>query len=142
MICHTRPRQVDKVLESLEILWCVVIRLLTTLADVVGSLRSFRFFSQCTLLSRTTTVHEREMRNDSLRNVLCWQRWGWRVLFWGRGGGSIRANTECIFEVLLQKSDHVERFVDYASKPRLMQRFNERLSEYKQCVAFCLSLSA
>jgi hypothetical protein len=60
----------------------------------------------------------------------------------GTGGGSIRANTECIFEVLLQKSDHVERFVDYASKPRLMQRFNERLSEYKQCVAFFVCLSA
>ena len=46
--------------------------------------------------------------------------------------GILWANTEVIFEVLLQKSDHVERFVDYASKPRAVARFHERMSEYKQ----------
>ena len=39
---------------------------------------------------------------------------------------------EVIFEVLLQKSDHVERFVDYARNPRAISRFHERMSEYKQ----------
>jgi len=41
------------------------------------------------------------------------------------------AQTEVILEVLLQKSEHVERFVSYSHKPRLKDRFVERLAEYR-----------
>ncbi|TFJ80248.1 hypothetical protein NSK_008391 [Nannochloropsis salina CCMP1776] len=41
------------------------------------------------------------------------------------------AQTEVILEVLLQKSEHVERFVAYSHKPRLKDRFLERLDEYR-----------
>lgn len=42
------------------------------------------------------------------------------------------AQTEVILDVLLQKSDHVERFVEFAHKPRLLTRFRQRMSEYKR----------
>lgn len=38
---------------------------------------------------------------------------------------------QVIFDVLLRKGDLVEKFVAFANKPRLMQRFTERLAEYK-----------
>lgn len=41
------------------------------------------------------------------------------------------AQTEVILDVLLQKSDHVERFVEFAHKPRLLTRFRQRMGEYK-----------
>ena len=37
-----------------------------------------------------------------------------------------------IFDVLLRKGDLVEKFVAFANKPRLLQRFKERLADYKQ----------
>ncbi|CAM9502019.1 unnamed protein product [Laminaria digitata] len=46
------------------------------------------------------------------------------ALFW--------ANSEVIFDVLLRKGDLVEKFVAFASKPRLLQRFKERLADYKR----------
>ncbi|CAM9213000.1 unnamed protein product [Phaeothamnion confervicola] len=46
------------------------------------------------------------------------------ALFW--------ANTEVIFDVLLRKGDLVEKFVQYAAKPRLLMRFQERMNEYKK----------
>ncbi|CAM9223814.1 unnamed protein product [Chrysoparadoxa australica] len=45
------------------------------------------------------------------------------ALFW--------ANTEVIFDVLLQKAETVEQFVRYAHKPRLLQRFDDRLTDYQ-----------
>lgn len=42
------------------------------------------------------------------------------------------AHTEVILEVLLQKSEHVERFVEFAHKPRLLSRFKQRMDEYKK----------
>lgn len=42
------------------------------------------------------------------------------------------AQTEVILDVLLQKSDHVERFVEFAHKPRLLSRFRQRMGEYKR----------
>ena len=36
-----------------------------------------------------------------------------------------------ILDVLLQKSEHVERFVEYSHKPRLHTRFQQRLGEYR-----------
>ncbi|CAB1117160.1 unnamed protein product [Ectocarpus sp. CCAP 1310/34] len=46
------------------------------------------------------------------------------ALFW--------ANSEVIFDVLLRKGDLVEKFVTFANKPRLLQRFRERLADYKR----------
>ncbi|CAM9293619.1 unnamed protein product [Discosporangium mesarthrocarpum] len=46
------------------------------------------------------------------------------ALFW--------ANSEVIFQVLLRKGDLVEKFVKFANKPRLLQRFQERMADYKQ----------
>ncbi|CAM9598601.1 unnamed protein product [Ectocarpus sp. 13 AM-2016] len=46
------------------------------------------------------------------------------ALFW--------ANSEVIFDVLLRKGDLVEKFVAFANKPRLLQRFRERLADYKR----------
>uniref|UniRef100_A0A7S1UJ38 Protein kinase domain-containing protein n=1 Tax=Phaeomonas parva TaxID=124430 RepID=A0A7S1UJ38_9STRA len=40
------------------------------------------------------------------------------------------SSTEVIFDTLLQRSDHVERFIKFAHKPRLALRFQERLQEY------------
>jgi hypothetical protein len=42
------------------------------------------------------------------------------------------ANTEVVLEVLTKKGQHVEQFIGFASKPRLMARFMERLEEYKR----------
>lgn len=39
---------------------------------------------------------------------------------------------QVIFEVLLRKGDLVEKFVAFASKPRLLHRFRERLADYKR----------
>lgn len=39
---------------------------------------------------------------------------------------------QVIFDVLLRKSDLVEKFVAFANKPRLLQRFKERLADYKR----------
>jgi len=49
------------------------------------------------------------------------------------------AHTEVILEVLLQKSEHVERFVEFAHKPRLLHRFQQRMGEYR---AFWTSIQA
>lgn len=46
------------------------------------------------------------------------------ALFW--------ANTEVVLEVLTKKGQHVEQFIGFASKPRLLARFKERLEEYKR----------
>ena len=39
---------------------------------------------------------------------------------------------QVIFDVLLRKADLVEKFVAFAIKPRLLQRFRERLADYKR----------
>lgn len=39
---------------------------------------------------------------------------------------------QVIFDVLLRKGDLVEKFVAFANKPRLLQRFRERLADYKR----------
>lgn len=39
---------------------------------------------------------------------------------------------QVIFDVLLRKADLVEKFVAFANKPRLLQRFRERLADYKR----------
>lgn len=49
---------------------------------------------------------------------------------------------QVIFDVLLRKSDLVEKFVAFANNPRLLQRFRERLAEYERYwegvqVGFC-----
>ncbi|CAM9477203.1 unnamed protein product [Choristocarpus tenellus] len=61
------------------------------------------------------------------------------ALFW--------ANSEVIFQVLLRKGDLVEKFVEFANKPRLLQRFKERMIDYQRfwegvqvclCVCVCV----
>jgi DNA-binding LacI/PurR family transcriptional regulator len=42
------------------------------------------------------------------------------------------ANTEVILDLLTKKGQHVEQFIGFASKPRLMARFRERMEEYKR----------
>lgn len=42
------------------------------------------------------------------------------------------ANTEVILDVLTKKGQHVEHFIGFASKPRLLARFKERMEEYKR----------
>lgn len=54
-----------------------------------------------------------------------------------------RALLQVIFDVLLRKGDLVEKFVAFANKPRLLQRFRERLADYKRFwegVQVCVSL--
>ena len=46
------------------------------------------------------------------------------------------SNTEVIFDMLLQKSDHIEQFLDFAKDSAapervLMDRFEVRLAEYR-----------
>ena len=45
------------------------------------------------------------------------------VYFW--------ANIAVILDLSLKKSDHVEKFVEYANNPKLRARFLDRISEYK-----------
>eukprot|EP00601_Ochromonadales_sp_CCMP2298_P027966 CAMPEP_0173274590 /NCGR_PEP_ID=MMETSP1143-20121109/2522_1 /TAXON_ID=483371 /ORGANISM="non described non described, Strain CCMP2298" /LENGTH=901 /DNA_ID=CAMNT_0014211413 /DNA_START=111 /DNA_END=2812 /DNA_ORIENTATION=+ len=42
------------------------------------------------------------------------------------------ANTEVVLDLLTKKGRHVEQFIGFANKPRLMARFRERLEEYKR----------
>lgn len=42
------------------------------------------------------------------------------------------ANTEVVLDLLTKKGQHVEQFIGFASKPRLMARFRERMEEYKR----------
>lgn len=42
------------------------------------------------------------------------------------------ANTEVVLDVLTKKGQHVEQFIGFATKPRLMSRFRDRLEEYKR----------
>ena len=42
------------------------------------------------------------------------------------------ANTEVVLDVITKKGQHVEQFIGFATKPRLMARFRERLEEYKR----------
>lgn len=42
------------------------------------------------------------------------------------------ANTEVVLDLLTKKGQHVEQFIGFASKPRLMARFKERMEEYKR----------
>jgi len=44
---------------------------------------------------------------------------------------SFWANTKVILDVMLLKADHVEKFVKFSSKPKLYERFFQRLTEYK-----------
>jgi len=41
------------------------------------------------------------------------------------------ANTETVLDLLTKKGQHVEQFIEFASKPRLMTRFKDRMDEYK-----------
>ena len=42
------------------------------------------------------------------------------------------ANTEVVLDVLTKKGQHVEQFIGFATKPKLLARFKERLEEYKR----------
>lgn len=42
------------------------------------------------------------------------------------------ANTEVVLDLLTQKGQHVEQFIAFSAKPRLMARFKERMEEYKR----------
>ena len=42
------------------------------------------------------------------------------------------ANTETVLDLLTKKGQHVEQFIEFASKPRLMTRFKDRMDEYKR----------
>jgi hypothetical protein len=46
--------------------------------------------------------------------------------------GVFWANTEVVLDLLTKKGQHAEQFIGFASKPRLMARFLERLEEYKR----------
>lgn len=42
------------------------------------------------------------------------------------------ANTEVVLDLLSKKGEHVEQFIGFATKPKLMARFLERMEEYKR----------
>jgi hypothetical protein len=42
------------------------------------------------------------------------------------------ANTDVVLDVLTKKGQHIEQFINFAHKPRLMARFRERMEEYKR----------
>ena len=42
------------------------------------------------------------------------------------------ANTEVVLGLLTKKGQHVEQFIGFATKPRLLARFKERMEEYKR----------
>lgn len=46
--------------------------------------------------------------------------------------GVFWANTEVVLDLLTKKGMHVEQFLGFASKPKLMARFKERIEEYKR----------
>jgi hypothetical protein len=46
--------------------------------------------------------------------------------------GVFWANTEVVLDLLTKKGQHAEQFIGFATKPRLMARFLERLEEYKR----------
>lgn len=46
--------------------------------------------------------------------------------------GIFWANTEVVLDLLTKKGQHVEQFIGFSSKPRLMARFRERMDEYKR----------
>jgi len=46
--------------------------------------------------------------------------------------GVFWANTEVVLDLLTKKGQHVEQFIGFSSKPRLMARFKERMEEYKR----------
>merc|ERR1719258_469222 len=41
-------------------------------------------------------------------------------------------STEVVFDTLLQKSEHIEKFLEFAREPQLLGRFRQRLAEYKR----------
>jgi hypothetical protein len=45
--------------------------------------------------------------------------------------GMFWANTEVVLDLLTKKGQHVEHFIGFANKPKLMARFRERMEEYK-----------
>ncbi len=42
------------------------------------------------------------------------------------------ANTEVVLDLLTKKGRHVEQFIGFATKPKLLARFRERIEEYKR----------
>ena len=46
--------------------------------------------------------------------------------------GVFWANTEVVLDLLTKKGQHVEQFIGFATKPKLMARFKERIEEYKR----------
>jgi hypothetical protein len=42
------------------------------------------------------------------------------------------ANTEVVLDLLTKKGQHVEQFIGFSTKPKLMARFRERIEEYKR----------
>eukprot|EP01038_Epipyxis_sp_PR26KG_P008663 gene8663-11706_t len=42
------------------------------------------------------------------------------------------ANTEVVLDLLTKKGQHVEQFIGFSQKPKLMARFKERMEEYKR----------
>jgi 7-keto-8-aminopelargonate synthetase-like enzyme len=41
------------------------------------------------------------------------------------------ANTETVLEVLTMKGKHAEKFVSFSRNPKLMEKFQTRIDEYK-----------
>jgi hypothetical protein len=46
--------------------------------------------------------------------------------------GIFWAHTELVLDSLTKKGQHVEQFIGFSQKPRLMARFRERIEEYKR----------
>jgi hypothetical protein len=42
------------------------------------------------------------------------------------------ASTEVVLDMLTKKGEHVEKFIAFAHKPRLLKRFQERLEDYRR----------
>ena len=42
------------------------------------------------------------------------------------------ANTEVVLDVLTKKGQHIEQFIGFSHKPRLIARFRDRMEEYKR----------
>ena len=46
--------------------------------------------------------------------------------------GVFWANTEVVLDVITKKGQHAEQLVGFAHKPNLLQRFRDRMGEYKR----------
>eukprot|EP01042_Synura_sphagnicola_P000555 gene555-599_t len=46
--------------------------------------------------------------------------------------GVFWANTEVVLDVITKKGQHAEQFIGFAHKPKLLQRFRDRMGEYRR----------